>query len=137
MNPHIGAILIGVKDVSRSKQFYSVGLGWPIQQDAGSYVGFAQADGSPTIALYEWNALAQDAGVGADGSGFNGITFNYFVRTDDRVDGVLAEAERAGGTIVNPGAKAQWGGYSGHFADPDGHLWKVVAAGDDHPKLSE
>ena len=75
-----------------------------------------------------WDALAADAGVPAEGSGFRGITLSYFVPTPDRVDEVLAKAERAGGKIVKPGQKSQWGGYSGHFSDPDGYLWKVVAS---------
>jgi predicted lactoylglutathione lyase len=51
------------------------------------------------------------------------------VPTAERVDEVLAQAERAGGKIVKPGKKAQWSGYSGHFSDPDGYLWKVAANG--------
>src|SRR5919108_2670852 len=128
MNAHIGAVLIGVRDMDRAKRFYSEGLGWPVQQATPAYVGFEAAAGSPAIALYEWKALADDGGVAPDGEGFRGVTFNYFVRSDDRVDAVLAEAERAGGSIIKPGAQAQWGGYTGHFADPDGHLWKIVAA---------
>jgi uncharacterized protein len=136
MKPSISAILIGVRDMDRAKRFYIEGLGWPIQQDAGAYISITRADGSSGIALYRWDALADDCGVPPDGSGFRGITLNYFVRTEAHVDEILADAERAGGTIVKPGAKAQWGGYSGHFADPDGHLWKIVAGGD-HPNLSE
>lgn len=55
-----------------------------------------------------------------------GVTLSYHVRPEDRVDAVLAEAERAGGAIVKPGQRAEWGGYSGYFADPDGYLWEVA-----------
>jgi len=27
---------------------------------------------------------------------------------------------------VKPPEVAEWGGYSGYFADPDGHLWEVA-----------
>jgi uncharacterized protein len=136
MNPHISAILIGVRDVSRAKEFYSEGLGWPIETDAGAFVSFVPTPGSSAVALYQWDALAQDAGVSSDGSGFRGITFNYIIPSDERVDAVLADAERAGGTIVKAAEHTQWGGYSGHFADPDGYLWKVVAARE-HAKFAE
>jgi uncharacterized glyoxalase superfamily protein PhnB len=92
----------------------------------GQFVSFAPAEGSSGLALYPMKALADDAGLDAAGSGFRGITFNYFVRSDDRVDAVLADAERAGATILKPAQRAKWGGYSGHFADPDGYIWKVV-----------
>ena len=127
MNPHISVITLGVKDLSRAKQFYSEGLGWPVQVDQGHFVSFTPAGGSSAVALYPWDALAGDAKVPPQGNGFRGVTFNYIVRSDDRVDAVLADAERAGGAIVKPAQQAGWGGYSGQFADPDGILWKVVS----------
>jgi catechol 2,3-dioxygenase-like lactoylglutathione lyase family enzyme len=63
-----------------------------------------------------------DAGVPPDGSGFRGVMFSYVVRSEERVDAVLAEAERAGGEVVKPAQQACWGGYFGYFADPDGYL---------------
>jgi len=56
--------------------------------------------------------------VAAGGTGFRGVCFAYNVRSEDRVDAVLAEAERAGGAIVQPARRTPWGGYSGYFADP-------------------
>ena len=38
----------------------------------------------------------------------------------------LAEAAGAGATVVRPPHDTFWGGYSGYFADPDGHLWEVA-----------
>lgn len=62
-------------------------------------------------------------------SGFRGFTLCYIVRSDERVDAVLAEAERAGGKIARPAQRAQWGGYFGYFTDRDGYLWKVAGTG--------
>jgi uncharacterized glyoxalase superfamily protein PhnB len=56
------------------------------------------------------------------------VTLSYIVHSDERVDAVLSEAERAGGTIVRPGRRASWGGYSGYFSDPEGYLWEVAKA---------
>ena len=61
-------------------------------------------------------------GVSAECSGFTGVVFNYVVRSEDRVDEVLDEARRAGGTILTPAARLKWGGYGGSFADPDGYV---------------
>jgi len=127
MKPHVSAITLGVRDVNRAKQFYSEGLGWPIEQDHGEFISFSSSNGSSVLALYRWDALAADAGVPADGSGFRGITLSYIVRSDERVDAVLVEAERAGGKIARPAQRAPWGGYFGYFTDRDGYLWKVAA----------
>jgi uncharacterized protein len=89
--------------------------------------GIGGGTGASKLALYTWDALARDARVPADGSGFRGITLNYIVPSPGRVDEVMAQAERAGAQIVKAAQKAQWGGYSGHFSDPDGYLWKVAA----------
>ena len=128
MKPHISVITIGVKDFDRAKRFYSEGLGWPIQVDQSQrqFVSFRPSEGSSAVALYQWHDIAADAGVSPDGSGFRGAAFVYIVRADERVDAILAEAQRAGGTIVKPAQAAPWGGYFGYFADPDGYLWKVV-----------
>jgi len=128
MNPQINAITLGVSDVNRAKQFYSEGLGCSIEKDYPGFVSFNLGDGSSALALYTWDALANDAGVASDGSGFRGIMLNYIVPSTEQVDDVLAQAERAGGTIVKPAQQAQWGGYFGYFTDPDGYLWKVASA---------
>jgi len=75
--------------------------------------------------------------VAADGSSFSGITFSYLVSSKERVDAVLAEAERGGGKIAKPGQDAAWGGYFGYFTDPDGNLWKAAAAGGEQPSAAE
>jgi uncharacterized protein len=133
MHAHIGAITLGVRDLERAKRFYRDGLGWPVQVDQGQFVSFRPAGGSSALSLYPREVLADDAGVAADGDGFRAVTFSYIVHADERVDAVLAEAERAGGEIVRPAQQARWGGYFGYFADPDGNLWKVVAGAGDQP----
>jgi len=133
MKPHVSVITLGVRDMDRAKRFYGEGLGWPIQQDYPQWVSFSLDGGTSALGLYAWDALADDAGVAAEGSGFGGITLSYLVRSEDRVEAALAEAERAGGTIVKPAQQA-WGGAFGYFADPDGYLWKVASgSGDDQP----
>ena len=128
MTVEANVILIGVVDVDRSKAFYTEGLGWTIDQDHGAFVAFTPNAGSSSFALYQRDALAGDAGVPPDGSGFKAVVFNHFVSNESEVDSLLEKARSAGGEIAKPAQQAQWGGYFGYFADPDGHLWKVVAA---------
>lgn len=137
MKPHISMITLGVEDVARAKEFYARGLGWPIQQEHGDWVAFTLGDGRSGLGLFPRDALARDAGVDARGSGFHGITLSHIVRSEARVDEVLAEAQRAGGRIVKAAARTQWGGYDGCFADRDGYLWKVAAGGGEQPYAAE
>jgi len=127
MKPHVAVITLGVKDLERERKFYGEGLGWQIHQEDTNWVCFLLGDGASALALYPWAELARDAEVPADGSGFRGVTLAHNVRSRERVEEVLAEAERAGGTIVKPARPTSWGGYGGYFADPEGHLWEVAA----------
>ena len=128
MSLQITAILIGVTDLKRAKQFYSEGLGCPIDKDYPGFVSFDLGEGSSQLGLYPRDALAGDAGVPADGSGFRGVSLHYILPSTKRVDEVLDQATRAGAKLVKPAQNAQWGGYFGYFSDPDGHLWKVATA---------
>src|SRR5438128_8306172 len=113
MNPHVAVITLGVRDLERARSFYGEGLGWPIQQESDNWVCFNLGNGSSALALYPWDGLAEDAGVPADGSGFRGVTLAHNVRSADRVDEVLNEAERAGGKVVKHPERTSWGGYGG------------------------
>jgi catechol 2,3-dioxygenase-like lactoylglutathione lyase family enzyme len=121
-------IMLGVQDLARSKKFYGEGMGCAIDQDYPVFVSFSLGDGSSSLALYEREAAAADAGVPAEGSGFSGVSFHYIVDSRETVDEVIASAVTAGGAVVKEAAGAQWGGYSGYFSDPDGYLWKVATS---------
>jgi catechol 2,3-dioxygenase-like lactoylglutathione lyase family enzyme len=123
----VTAIMLGVEDLARSKKFYGEGLGCPIAQDYPNFVSFDLGDGSSSLALYQREAAAQEAGVSSEGSGFRGVSFHYIVPSSEAVDEVMANATAAGGEVVKEAAVAQWGGYFGYFSDPDGHLWKVAS----------
>lgn len=125
MQPRINLITLGVADLPRSVAFYERGLGLPRHDFAGEGVAFFALDGT-WLALYPRAALAADAGVPDGGGGFGGITLAHNVGDREAVDRVLAEAVAAGASLVKPAQEAFWGGYSGYFADPDGHLWEVA-----------
>jgi uncharacterized protein len=130
MHPQANVITLGVEDVDRAKRFATEGLGLPIRKDAGQFVTLAlgDADDAPALALYPRAALADDAGADAGGTGFRSSTLSYLVGSAEQVDAVLAAATAAGARTVKPAKRALWGGYSGTFADPDGHMWKVASS---------
>lgn len=124
MRSRINMITLGVRDMEVAVRFYEKGLGFPRMPFEGGAVFFA-LNGS-WLSLYPWDALAEDAAVNADGSGFRGITLAHVVSSREEVRNVLDQAVRAGGKLVKPAKDVFWGGYSGYFADPDGHLWEVA-----------
>src|SRR5437016_5717004 len=118
--------MIGVDDLARSKKFYGEGLGCTIEQDHPNFVSFDLGEGSSSLALYEREAAAQDAGVSSEGSGFRGVSFHHIVSSNEAVDEVMGKALAAGADVVKEAGAAQWG-YFGYFSDPDGYLWKVAS----------
>jgi len=117
-------VTLGVADVARSRAFYEA-LGFRAGSASQESVTFLDA-GGVVLALYGRAALAEDAGVADTPTGFSGVTLAHNARSEAEVDGVLAEAVAAGAKLVKPACKVFWGGYSGYFADPDGHLWEVA-----------
>ena len=134
MNSHVSAILLGVKDMERSKRFYVDGLGWKVQATTRSRSSsFLTA--ARLVGFYGREGLADIVGASPDGSGFSGIVFNYVVRSEARVDEIHGGGQEGRREILKPAAKLQWGGYGGSFADPDGYIWNIgySAVGKDQP----
>jgi uncharacterized protein len=119
----VSLITLGVRDLARARAFYEA-LGWTTNAAPGDDVVFFQAGGT-IVSLWGREQLAEDTGV-EDSGGWGGITPAYNTRSDAEVDAVLAEVQAAGGTVLRPGAPTFWGGYSGAFADPEGHAWEVA-----------
>jgi catechol 2,3-dioxygenase-like lactoylglutathione lyase family enzyme len=78
------------------------------------------------LGLWSRDKLAAEAGVADCGPGFAGMALAYNTRSRGDVDAVLAEVLAAGGTVTAPAGETFWGGYSGYFSDPDGHVWEVA-----------
>ena len=128
MNAHVSAILLGVRDMDRSKRFYTEGLGWKVQHDYRISLFFVPHGGS-LVGFYGRDGLAASVGASPEGSGFSGLVLNYVVRSEARVDEIMAEAKKAGATILKTAATLQRGGYGGSFADPDGCIWNIGYSG--------
>ncbi|MBS1694586.1 MAG: VOC family protein [Actinobacteria bacterium] len=123
MEQRISLITLGVDDLGRARHFYEQGLGWA-PRDAPGGVAFYQLPGI-AFALWGRDDMAQDARHSLDGR-FSGITIAVNQRSEADVDAVLAQAQAAGATVLKPAQRTEWGGYSGYFADLDGHVWEVA-----------
>jgi catechol 2,3-dioxygenase-like lactoylglutathione lyase family enzyme len=119
----VSLVTLGVRDLARSRAFYEA-LGWRTGAGPEDDVVFFQAGGM-VLALWDRARLAEDSGV-RDSGGWGGITLAHNVGSPAEVDRAIDEARAAGATIARPGAATFWGGYSGAFADPDGHPWEVA-----------
>ncbi|MBC7952457.1 MAG: VOC family protein [Rhodospirillaceae bacterium] len=124
MEPRLSLVTLGVADLAVSRAFYGK-LGFEESSAGNDSVAFFQA-GGVVLALFGAQSLADDAGVTLAPPGFRGITLAHNVRSKDQVALVLEEAEQAGARMVKPAQDVFWGGHSGYFADPDGHLWEVA-----------
>lgn len=125
MDPRISIVTLGVSDLPRSVRFYRDGLGLPLREGSGDVIAFFETKGT-WLALFPRSALAADATVPSEGSGFPGFTLAHNVRSREEVDDLLNQAVAAGATVVKPARDTDWGGYSGYFSDPDGYLWEVA-----------
>ena len=122
MEQRLSLVTLGVRDLARARTFYEA-LGWRPGLAVEDVVFFQT--GGIVVALWGRDQLAADTGV-RDGGGWGGVTLAHNVRSPDEVDAVLAEAVTAGAALLRSGAATEWGGYSGVFADPDGHPWEVA-----------
>ena len=131
MKPRITVITIGVDDLEASLRFYREGLGFPTagiigQEFEHGAVAFIELQGGLRLALWPRTSIAHDAGLAVGPNSSTEMTLGHNVASQAEVDAVMAKAEAAGATIIKPAHDTFWGGYSGYFQDPDGHLWEVV-----------
>jgi uncharacterized protein len=131
MRPRIKVITLAVGDLEESLAFYRDGMGLPTQGiigtdlEDGAVVFFSMND-DLILALYPKAALAKDAKISATPPSPAEFTIGHIVRSKQEVDAVMEQAEQAGATITDPPHDRFWGGYSGYFQDPDGHLWEIA-----------
>ncbi len=125
MRQNLNIITLGVANLNKALDFYEKGLGWEKSPASQGDIAFFQLGGI-VLALYPREALAEDVTISPEGSGFSGITMAYNAKSEEEVDRVLQEVETLGAEIVKSAEKVFWGGYSGYFRDPDGHLFEVA-----------
>lgn len=131
MKARISMITITVEDIGRSLRFYRDGLGLVTAGIIGTEfehgaVAFFDLQAGLKLAVWPRNSLAHDSGLPSKHSDPVGFSLGHNVASREEVDEVMAQAEKAGATIVKPAQDTFWGGYGGYFQDPDGHLWEIV-----------
>jgi catechol 2,3-dioxygenase-like lactoylglutathione lyase family enzyme len=125
MKPRITVITIGVDDLERSLHFYRDGLGLFTEFEYGAVV-FIELQSGLRLALWPRKSIAHDTGLPQDTKSATEFTLGHNVSSKEEVDTVMNQARQAGAVIVKPAHNTFWGGYSGYFQDPDGHMWEVV-----------
>jgi len=131
MEPRITVITLGVDDLERALRFYRDGLGLPTPGIVGTEfehgaVVFIELQAGVRLALWPRASIGHDSGLPVTPRSATELTLGNNVRSREEVDVVMAQAEKAGATIVKRAHETFWGGYAGYFQDPDGHLWEVV-----------
>ena len=116
-------ITLGVDDLARSRAFYEA-LGWAAAS-AHEGVVFFQMLGA-VLGLFGRTDLAADQGRPGVALGTGAMTLAQNFATEAEVDAAFALALKAGATALKHPEKVFWGGYSGYYADPDGHVWEVA-----------
>ena len=131
MKPRITILTLGVDDLERSLQFYREGLGLASEGIVGQEfeygaVAFFALQSGLMLALWPRASIARDTGLPHQPPSATEFAIGHNVGSKEEVDAVMRQAESAGARIVKAAGPTFWGGYSGYFQDPDGHLWEVA-----------
>lgn len=125
MEQRLSIITLGVNDLKVSEEFYIETFGWAKSNESNENIIFMHLNGIK-LALYGKAALAEDAKVKNNGSGFKGFTMAYCTRSEKEVDDLFLKFKNQGTKIVKSPERTFWGGYSGYIADPDENLWEIA-----------
>ncbi|RKN86837.1 VOC family protein [Paenibacillus ginsengarvi] len=131
MKPRVTVLTLGVDDLEAAVQFYRDGLGFSTEGIVGTEfehgaVAFFDMQDGLRLALWKRRDIAHDTKLTAAAPSATEFTIGHNVGSREEVDAVMEQARQAGATITVPAHVTFWGGYSGYFQDPDGHLWEVV-----------
>lgn len=131
MKPRVKVITLGVDDLEQSLVFYRDGLGLSTKGIIGTEfehgaVVFFDLNDDLVLALYPRSSIAKEANVPVSPPSATDLTLGHIVRSKQEVDVIIGQAQKAGARVTDPPRVRFWGGYSGHFQDPDGHLWEIA-----------
>ena len=131
MKPRITLLTLAVDDLDRAVKFYRDGLGLPTKGVVGTEfehgaVAFFELQHGLKLAVWPRKSLSHDTGIALGARSSTEFTIGHNVASKAEVDAVMQQAANAGARIVKPAQEAFWGGYSGYFQDPDGHLWEIA-----------
>ncbi len=119
-------ITLGVRDLDASRAFYVDGLGWEAALDVPGEVIFIQIGHGLLLSLWGIDDMVSEAGDVGFGDKAPTVAFGHLVESPEAVVETIDAAVAAGGELVTPATRRDWGGTSGNFADPDGYRWEVA-----------
>jgi catechol 2,3-dioxygenase-like lactoylglutathione lyase family enzyme len=123
MKQRVSVITLPVSDLAVSRAFYCDGLGWTPVFDDGDVI-FFQFNGF-VLALWTRSSFEKDIQAPSTGHG-HAFALGHNVGSREEADRVMALAASLRAPILKPATPTSWGGYSGCFADPDGHVWEIA-----------
>ena len=126
MNQHVDFITLATPDLDAARTFYVSKLGWTPTLDVPGEIIFFQVGRGIILGLFEATKFGQDLGADAAPAPISGVTLSHNVGSPAEVDQVIADASNAGATILKQPQYASFGGYHGHFADPNGVIWEIA-----------
>lgn len=127
LEQRLSLITLGVADLARARTFYENVVGWKAAAGPADIAFFDL--GGIVFSLFPNGELAKDRNATAGeipDSGFRPFALAYNARSKEDVDLVFSRLKAGGATIIKEPEEVFWGGYSGYFADPDGHAWEVA-----------
>ncbi|MCH2095977.1 MAG: VOC family protein [Rhodobacteraceae bacterium] len=124
MDTRISLITLGVADLETSALFYEA-LGWTRVQTPDTGIVVFDLLGQ-ALGLFPIEALAKEFDRPVETLGRGALTLAHNVASQEQVDAIMASAKAAGAEILTPARTVFWGGYSGYFSDPDGHIWEIA-----------
>ena len=125
MDPRVSFITLAVADLERARSFYVDGLGWHPEVLVPGEVLMIRVGERLVLSLWAETGFEAEVGPVRRGEGVAPVTLSQNLATEAEVDEVLALASSLGAETV-AGARREWGGYSGYFADPDGFRWEIA-----------
>lgn len=125
MEPRTHFITLATPDLDAARAFYVGGLGWEPLLDVPGEIIFFQTGPGLVLGLFDAVKFREDVGGAVADTSLTGLTLSHNVDGPAEVDAVVAAAARAGATVVKEPQRAAFGGYHGHFADPNGVQWEI------------
>jgi lactoylglutathione lyase len=117
----LGVVILAVKSLRASADFYASAFGWTRLVDVPVYVEFA-LPGDLRLGLYQEASFGVNTGQRpaerAPGS-LSGAELYFY--PDDLVE-VSKRLAAAGARMLDPLRARDWGDEAAYFADPDGHV---------------
>lgn len=127
MRQNVTFVTLATPDLDAARAFYVNGLGWNPTLDVPGEIIFFQIGWGTILGLFEATKFTEDLGAGSsEPASLSGVTLSHNVGSPAEVDQVIADAARAGATVIKTPQYASFGGYHGHFADPNGAIWEIA-----------